>query len=78
LLSLLSLCFLASLIRYGTTTYVAPPFKVLHTAIMENDPSKIREAAEAEDHPLVIIIPKDWNEAGKERMILKEAGLWLI
>lgn len=66
-------------VRYGTTTYILPPFKVLHTSVMENDPLKIREAVAAEDHPMVVVLPKDFSEQeGQEKKVLKEAGLWQL
>lgn len=46
---------------------------------MENDANKIREAATAEDHPMIIVMPKDFSgQEGEEKKVLKEAGLWLL
>ena len=56
-----------------------PPFNVLHTSIMENDPIKVREAVAAEDHPMVVIIPKDFSDVeGQEKKLLTQAGLWQL
>ena len=64
--------------RYGTTTYVLPPYKVLHTAMMENDPEKLKEAAEADDKPYVIIPPKNFEDDSQTKQMLLNAGLWFM
>lgn len=67
------------MIRYGTTTFIIPPFNVLHASIMNNDPEKLRQAAEAEAKPMVIVTAKDFSgQEGTEKKMLKEAGLWLL
>lgn len=65
--------------RYGTTTYILPPFAVLHGDIMGNDPIKIRAAAEAAeaDQPMVITLAKQ-EEAGKTKQLLLDSGLWFL
>ncbi len=64
--------------RYGTTTYVMPPYKVLHTDIMENDVAKIKEVTESDDKPFVVVFPKDFVDETSTKRIIKEAGLWFI
>jgi hypothetical protein len=55
-----------------------PPYKILHTEIMENDVSKIKEVAESDDKPFVIVFPKDFSDEMNTKRIMKEAGLWFI
>ena len=69
------------LLRYGTTTYVMAPFKVLHTELMAHDPIKVRaavEAGEASDRPYVVVVPKSPTESTRAKQFLIDAGLWLM
>jgi hypothetical protein len=62
--------------RYGTTTHILPPFKVLHTEILGHDPSKILEAVRAKDPPMVIVFPSEgFTTAEMEKMIV-DSQLW--
>lgn len=64
--------------RYGTTTFIFPPAKVLHTEMMAHDPAKIREAVDAEDKPMAIVLPKEYDDESKTKKILQDAGLWFL
>ena len=69
------------LFRYGTTTYVMAPFKVLHTELMAHDPLKVRaavEVKEGQEKPYVVIVPKDFADATKAKQFMIDAGLWLM
>jgi len=63
---------------YGTTTYILPPFQVLHTDLMDNDAEKVRGAAEAQEKPLVIVTPKNFQEPGRTKQLLMDSGLWFL
>ena len=76
---------LATFCRYGTTTYVMAPFKVLHTELMGHDPLKVRQAVEAkpgqaegQDQPYVVVVPKDATDPTRAKQFLIDAGLWLM
>eukprot|EP01032_Pedospumella_encystans_P012234 gene12234-14167_t len=67
--------------RYGTTTYVMAPHKVLHTELMAHDPLKVKAAVEVKDEadkPYVIIVPKDFTDPTKAKQFMIDAGLWLM
>lgn len=64
--------------RYGTTVFVMPPTKILHSSLMNNDPEKLRHAAQAESHPLVIVFPKDFEDVTRTQQILRDSGLWFM
>lgn len=64
--------------RYGTTTYVLPPYKILHADIMEGDVAKLKEVAESEDKPFAIVFPKDFSDESKTKRTMQEAGLWFM
>eukprot|EP01038_Epipyxis_sp_PR26KG_P008836 gene8836-11927_t len=63
--------------RYGTTTYVLPPYKVLHTELMEHDPTKIKEALQSSEPPMVVVIPKELDVSAAKKL-LSEIGMWMI
>ena len=44
-------------IRYGSTTYIMPPAKVLHVDLLGSDGNKLKEAMESSDPPMVVVIP---------------------
>lgn len=64
--------------RYGTTTHILPPTKVLHTALLASDPSKVRDAVDSSEPPFVIVVPKDFDNPEKPKEVLKAAGLWYL
>lgn len=64
--------------RYGTTVFVLPPTKVLHSELMNHNPEKLRHAAQSEQHPQVIVIPKDYEDVTQPQQILRDAGLWFL
>jgi len=64
--------------RYGTTTYVMPPYKVLHTELVGEDAAKLKEAVEGKDRPLVVVLPKDYTDPGKAKKLLIDSGLWYL
>ena len=53
--------------RYGTTTFVLPPDKVLHADLMENDPAKIKDAVLSKVCMYVCII-----------LILNDLTVWYV
>jgi hypothetical protein len=68
-------------LRYGTTTFVMAPYKVLHTELLGHDPLKARaavEVKEGQDKPYVIVVPKDHSDSTKAKQFLIDAGLWLM
>lgn len=67
--------------RYGTTTYVMAPHKVLHTELMGHDAIKVRaavEVKEGQDKPYVVIVPKNFEDVTKAKQFMIDAGLWLM
>jgi hypothetical protein len=64
--------------RYGTTVFVLPPTKVLHSELMNHNPEKLRHAAQSEQHPQVIVIPKNYEDVTQTQQILRDAGLWFL
>lgn len=66
------------LFRYGTTTHILPPFKVLHAQVMGFDPAKIKDAVTSKEPPFVVILPKDFTDSTKPKRILSDAGLWYL
>lgn len=64
--------------RYGTTTFILPPDKVLHTELMEHDPAKIKDAVLSKEPPLVVVMPKDFSGSQKTKKILSDSGLWYL
>jgi hypothetical protein len=46
--------------------------------MMAHDPAKIREAVDAEDKPMVIVLPKEYDDESKTKKILQDAGLWFL
>ena len=64
--------------RYGTTTYMLPPFRVLHTALMKNDPEKIKGALVAKEKPMAIVIPREGLTSSEAIKILKDSNLWFL
>ena len=63
--------------RYGTTTFVLAPHKVLHLDLQGREIAKIKEAIASMDPPKVIVVPCEDLSASDAMKILKEAGLWI-
>jgi hypothetical protein len=55
-----------------------PPYQVLHTDIMENDPTKIKGAVEAVDKPFVVVFSRDYKDQSSTKKIMMETGLWYL
>lgn len=70
--------FVSGICRYGTTVYVMPPTKILHTTLMHNEAEKLRHAVQATNHPLVIVVPKDFEDVTRPQQMLRDAGLWFL
>lgn len=66
------------MIRYGTTTHIIPPYKVLHTSTLNNDAAKIKEAVVSKDHPMVIVLPYEDLTLAESEKLLRESGLWVL
>jgi hypothetical protein len=64
--------------RYGTTTHIIPPYKVLHTATLGHDPTKIKEAVVSKDHPMAIVIPYEDLSTTETEKLLRDSGLWVL
>lgn len=64
--------------RYGTTTAIIPPYKVLHSELMEHDASKIKDAVTGSEPPLLTIFPKNFDDPQHAKKVLSDAGLWYI
>jgi hypothetical protein len=72
--------------RYGTTTYILPPYRVLNTKLLNNDPNKIKEATIAAEKPMAIVFPYDsFTSDGqtdlaaailKTKEVIRQSGLW--
>ena len=68
--------------RYGTTSIVYPPTKVLNTALLGHQTAGLLEAvthAKAEERPLVVVVPRhDGPTPAAAKELLKSAKLWLL
>ena len=64
--------------RYGTTTFIMPPHKVLHTELMAHHPDKIMAAIQSADKPLVIVFPREGVAPGATTALLKQCNLWFL
>mmetsp|Transcript_15318 Transcript_15318/g.14693 ORF Transcript_15318/g.14693 Transcript_15318/m.14693 type:complete len:414 (+) Transcript_15318:976-2217(+) len=64
--------------RYGTTTFSLPPFKVLHTELLDHDANKLKQAVESPEKPMVIVVPSEGLPDGGAKKLLIAAGLWFI
>eukprot|EP00607_Mallomonas_marina_P009960 CAMPEP_0182420854 /NCGR_PEP_ID=MMETSP1167-20130531/5936_1 /TAXON_ID=2988 /ORGANISM="Mallomonas Sp, Strain CCMP3275" /LENGTH=456 /DNA_ID=CAMNT_0024597357 /DNA_START=268 /DNA_END=1638 /DNA_ORIENTATION=- len=62
--------------RYGSTTYIMPPAKVLHTDILGGDAERLRDAVQSKPPPAVIVMPYHM-EPSQIISMLKVAGLWI-
>lgn len=73
-----SLSKLTYLCRYGTTTHIIPPYKVLHANILGNDPVKIKEAVTSTEPPMAIVVSAEDVSVGDTEKILRASGLWVL
>ena len=65
--------------RYGTPSYLWPPYQVLHTDLLAGDPLKIKEAqVDKKAAPMVVIFPRQGRSAGDTIQLLKESELWFL
>jgi len=64
--------------RYGTTSYLLPPARVLHTELMGHDPVKLKEAAASSKKPLAIVVPTEGMTSAQAKKMLQGAGLWYL
>jgi len=70
-------------IRYGTTTYVIPPHKILHAKLLGNDADKIKDAVKnanrpKEDMPMALVLSKDYTNPTKVKELLQACDLWFV
>ena len=45
--------------RYGTTSFIFPPYEVLNTQLLGNNVESIKQAIESKESPKVIVVPRD-------------------
>jgi hypothetical protein len=65
--------------RYGTSTFMFPPYMALHSILMDHhSPSAIFEAATSPEHPQVVVFPRTEMDSEDIIKIMKEAKLWLL
>jgi hypothetical protein len=50
----------------------------MHSELMEHDPVKIKEAVTGTDPPLLLVMPKNYDDPQSTKKILSDAGLWYI
>jgi len=67
-----------SFCRYGTTTHMIPPYKVLHTATLGHDAAKIKEAVVSKDHPMAVVVPYEDLSLAEAEKLLRDSGLWVL
>jgi hypothetical protein len=53
-----------------------PPYKVLHTALMNNNADKIREAVVSNEKPMAIVFPSESSTHTETLALIKASGLW--
>lgn len=51
---------------------------MLHTELMAHDTAKIREAVTSNDHPLVVVIPREGMTPAEGQALLRASGLWFV
>ena len=71
----------ATIIRYGTTTFIMAPYKVLHVELIGYDSAKLRQSVEGKDKadlPYAIVVPRDFVDPSKTKQLLIDSGLWFI
>ncbi len=64
--------------RYGTTTYLLPPYQVLHAEMLGYDAERLREAAEKPQKLKAIVIPTEGITTSQSKKLLQDAGLWYL
>ena len=71
----------ATISRYGTTTFIMAPYKVLHVELIGYDSAKLRQSVEGKDKadlPYAIVVPRDFADPSKTKQLLIDSGLWFI
>jgi hypothetical protein len=76
------------LVRYGTTSFIFPPYEVLNTQLLGNNPEGIKQAVASKESPKVIVVPRDTypysssneieDSCSKIVELLKATDLWKI
>ena len=63
--------------RYGTSTFMLPPHRVLHLDLQGRDVEKVKQAVALKDPPKVIVVPREDLTGSEAINFLKKAGLWI-
>ncbi len=64
--------------RYGTTTFMLAPYKVLHIDLLGRDVNKVKEAVASRDPPKVIVVPYEGMRIEDAVSFLQDTGLWML
>lgn len=64
--------------RYGTTSYVWPPFIVLHSELINHDAAQLKSVVSSDEKPMVVVVAHEGMPVGAAESLLKESGLWLV
>jgi hypothetical protein len=65
-------------VRYGTTTFSLPPYKVLHTDLIGADADKLKAAVTSPDKPMVVVVAHEGLSPSVAKQLLMDAGLWYL
>ena len=67
----------------GTTTFLMPPYRVLHSDLMNGDAAKVKHAVElskaeknVEDKLLAVVIPHEGLSPSAAKKLLVDSGMW--
>ena len=83
---------LFAIYRYGTTTFLWPPYHVLHTDLLGNDVTRLKEISAlvrdpsksgsgdttAVERPLMIVLPRQGRTAAETKKLLIDSNLWFL
>ena len=69
---------LFELIRYGTTTFVLQPYKVLHVDLLGRDIVRLKDAIASKEPPKALVIPNEGLTVADAIDLLKNIGLWIL
>lgn len=64
--------------RYGTTTFLWPPYQVLHIDLLGADSEKIRQALASKERPQAVVFPRQGRTAAHTKDLLIDCNLWLM
>ena len=64
--------------RYGTTTFILPPYKVLHLDLLGRDVPRIKDALSSKEPPKAIVVPYEDLSVQDAAQLLKDCGLWIL